>query len=607
MRVGTNFALVLWLKRSNVILNQNKIRKIIPLWVLLGTIVILAPIFVFITLQNINRQIDNNVKLLIEKGAALIRSFEAGTRAGIFDYGETRQLQKLLYETAKQPDIKFLLVADSQGKIIAHSDFLLNGEKLNLMIQGQPLDISKVAGSNDLYWQIVDIGDGKPFFLLFRKFAPLGTSNVRLKISKFSNTVKPKGIIDIEVPERIILAAFDITSILEVERLHARNVIITGVVLFIASIIGVCFVFFLQGYRSTRTSLSRIKVFSNTLVQNLPIGLVALNHKYKVVMINNFAKSILLIDENTPENLIDHTVLPETLYNKLKTLNKDNKLIEENIDCEIKNGQILPLEISASILRDHEKELSGYICLFKDLSEVQELKKEVERSRRLVSVGKLAAGVAHEIRNPLSSIKGFATYFKERYQDVAEDQQIAAIMIQEVDRLNLVVGQLLEFARPVKISVKNIEIKPFFETSLKLIELRAEKAGVQIISNLPEAEVYFGFDPDKISQVLLNVYINAIDAMERGGALSINVLLSGVESGLIIQIGDTGSGILEEDLEHIFDPYFTTKSAGTGLGLAISHNIIEQHGGDFIIESQSGEGTIVTVNLPGIIREKNEY
>lgn len=605
--MGTDFAGVLRKKRRSIILKQNKIRKIIPFWVLLGTILILSPIFVFITLQNINRQRDNNVKLLIEKGAALIRSFEAGTRAGIFDYGEARQLQKLLYETAKQPDIKFLLVANSHGTIIAHSDFQLNGEKLNLVIQGQPLDISKVAGSNDLYWQIVDIGDGNPFFLLFRKFAPLGTSNVRLKISKFSNSVKPKGIIDIEVPERIILAAFDIGSILEVEKLHARNVIITGVVLFIASIVGVCFVFFMQGYRSTRTSLSRIKVFSDTLVQNLPIGLVALNYKYKIVMINNFAKSILLIDENTPDNLIDHTVIPEKLYNKLKTLNKDNKLIEEQIDCEIKNGQILPLEISASVLKDHEHELSGYICLFKDLSEVQELKKEVERSRRLVSVGKLAAGVAHEIRNPLSSIKGFATYFKERYQEVAEDQQIANIMIQEVDRLNLVVGQLLEFARPVTISVINIEIKPFFENSLKLIELRAEKAGVQINSNLPEADVFFRFDPDQISQVLLNVYINAIDAMDGGGSLSVCVLINDAGNGLSIQIGDTGSGIPEEDLEHIFDPYFTTKSSGTGLGLAISHNIIEQHGGDFIIESQSGEGTVVTVNLPDKIKEQNEY
>ncbi len=603
--MGTDFAgKFLKMKRRKTILNQRKIRKIIPLWVLMGAIIILSPIFLFITMENINRQKENNVKLLIEKGAALIRSFEAGTRAGIFDHGETRQLQKLLYETAKQPDIKFLLVADSNSKIIAHSDFLYNGEQLNLVIQGQPLDISKIAGSNDLYWQILDNDEENPYFLLFRKFAPLGVNQTKLKISKFSDTVKSKVIVDITAPERIVLVGLDIKSFVEIDTSYARQAIITGSVLFIASIAGVSFLFFLQGYRSTKTSLSRIKAFSNTLVENLPIGLVALNYKYKVVMINNFAKSILLITENDIDKFPVEELLPSKLYETLITLNKDNRLIEENIDCSVKNGQRLPLEISASVLKDHEYELSGYICLFKDLSEVQALKKEVERSRRLVSVGKLAAGVAHEVRNPLSSIKGFATYFKERYKDIAEDQQISDIMIQEVDRLNLVVGQLLEFARPVTLSVNNIEIKPFFENSLKLIERRAENSNVEIIADLPEPGMYFSFDPDKISQVLLNVYINAIDSMEGGGALCLKVIPNIEEKELKIQISDTGSGIIEDDLIHIFDPYFTTKSSGTGLGLAISHNIVEQHHGDFLIESRCDEGTIVTVSLPVISKEK---
>lgn len=587
-------------------INQNKIGKIIPLWGLVGAIIILSPIFAFITLENIQRQKESNVELLIEKGAALIRSFEAGTRAGVFTHGETRQLQKLLYETAKQPDIKFLLVADNTGKIIAHSDFIYNGEILDLTAQGQKLDIGKIAGTNNLYWQIIDDKKEKPYFLLFRRFAPSGVNKVRLKISKFSNSVVPKGVIDITAPERIVLLGFDISSVIAVETAYARNAVITGGMLFIASISGVCFLFFLQGYRSTKTSLSRIRMFSNTLVENLPIGLVALNAEYKMVMINNVAKSILLVTEEEAENLPTEELLPEIVYEKIKTLNSKNGLFEEKIDCSVSNGQVLPLEISASILKDHDEKLSGYICLFKDLSEVQELKKEVERSRRLVSVGKLAAGVAHEIRNPLSSIKGFATYFRERYQDVAEDQQISEIMIQEVDRLNLVVGELLEFARPVTVSVNTIELRPFFENSLKLVELRALNANVDLMSELPEAGVFSRFDPDKISQVLLNIYINAIDAMEEGGSLFVKVSPDYQAKELNVQIRDTGTGITEENLIHIFDPYFTTKSSGTGLGLAISHNIIEQHKGDLLIESHTGEGTIVTINLPDTMKGKDD-
>lgn len=587
-------------------INQNKIGKIIPLWGLVGAIIILSPIFAFITLENIQRQKESNVELLIEKGAALIRSFEAGTRAGVFTHGETRQLQKLLYETAKQPDIKFLLVADNTGKIIAHSDFIYTGEILDLKAQGQKLDIGKIAGTNNLYWQIIDDKKEKPYFLLFRRFAPSGVNKVRLKISKFSNSVVPKGVIDITAPERIVLLGFDISSVIAVETAYARNAVITGGMLFIASISGVCFLFFLQGYRSTKTSLSRIRMFSNTLVENLPIGLVALNAEYKMVMINNVAKSILLVTEEEAENLPTEELLPEIVYEKIKTLNSKNGLFEEKIDCSVSNGQVLPLEISASILKDHDEKLSGYICLFKDLSEVQELKKEVERSRRLVSVGKLAAGVAHEIRNPLSSIKGFATYFRERYQDVAEDQQISEIMIQEVDRLNLVVGELLEFARPVTVSVNTIELRPFFENSLKLVELRALNANVDLMSELPEAGVFSRFDPDKISQVLLNIYINAIDAMEEGGSLFVKVSPDYQAKELNVQIRDTGTGITEENLIHIFDPYFTTKSSGTGLGLAISHNIIEQHKGDLLIESHTGEGTIVTINLPDTMKGKDD-
>ncbi len=584
--------------------NQNKIHKVMSMWIFAGAVIVLSPIFAYITIDSINRQKENNIKLLVEKGAALIRSFEAGTRAGIFGYGETRQLQKLLYETAKQPDIKYLMVADTSGKIIAHSDFSHTGDRLNLVLQGKPLDLAKIAGSSDLFWQIVDEED--PYFLLFQKFSPSGGGGkIGLKISKFSSSINKGGILNIITPERIVVAAFDMSSISSLERVHIRSAVITGVVLFMTGITGIVFLFILQGYRNTKTSLSNIRMFSNTLIENLPVGLIALDHEYNMVLTNNIAKSILMIEQQSSGLMPSDKFLPKTLYYKIKCLNQSISLIEENIDCQLSNGQLLPLEISISILNDHENKPNGYICLFKDVSEVRELKNEVERSRRLASVGKLAAGVAHEIRNPLSSIKGFATYFKERYREVDEDQQISDIMIQEVDRLNLVVGQLLEFARPVTLSVRTVELRPFFENSLKLVEIRAENSGVNIISELPAVGMRFKFDPDKISQVLLNLYINAIESIQASGTLSVEVFTDKNTHQLFIKISDDGYGISEDNLAYIFDPYFTTKSSGTGLGLAISHNIIERHQGDFLIESQIGEGTIVTLSLPE--REKEKY
>jgi two-component system sensor histidine kinase HydH len=250
------------------------------------------------------------------------------------------------------------------------------------------------------------------------------------------------------------------------------------------------------------------------------------------------------------------------------------------------------------MLEGEKGALLGNVVLFRDLSEIQHLKKEIERSQRLASIGKLAAGVAHEIRNPLSSIKGFATYFKERYHKVPEDQKTAEIMIQEVERLNRVITQLLEFARPMDIHSKPTSFQVLVQDSLKLVEgdlsRKDLKVNILIPSDIPEIMI----DPDKFKQVLLNLFLNAVDAMEKDGTLSVEVGRDEAPRGIRITISDTGRGIKEEDLPHIFDPYFTTKSSGTGLGLAIAHKIIESHGGKISVHSRAEMGTHVTISLP---------
>jgi two-component system sensor histidine kinase HydH len=235
--------------------------------------------------------------------------------------------------------------------------------------------------------------------------------------------------------------------------------------------------------------------------------------------------------------------------------------------------------------------------LFKDLTEVRALRREVARSQRLASVGRLAAGVAHEIRNPLSSIKGFATYFKERYPDRPEDQRTADVMIQEVDRLNRVVGQLLEFARPISIEAKQISLEALLKDAVRLIEDQAAEKNISVkIHKNAQIDSVWG-DPDRINQILLNLFLNAIDAMENGGELYLEISTN--NSGEIcIAVSDTGSGISPQHLSRIFDPYFTTKSTGTGLGLAIAHNIAEAMGGKIYVESQKNRGTTFTVTLP---------
>ncbi|MBW2469486.1 MAG: PAS domain S-box protein, partial [Deltaproteobacteria bacterium] len=369
---------------------------------------------------------------------------------------------------------------------------------------------------------------------------------------------------------------------------------------------GFTLLFLVQSYRATRASLSRIKAFSDNIVENVPIGLLALDHQGRIAAFNRGAEAILQCSAPEVMGQAASKCLPAELLKEINHSQTHDDIIEKEIEYTTAEGKTVPLEIGASSIKDENNDFVGNVLLFKDLTEVRALRQEIARNQRLATVGRLAAGVAHEIRNPLSSIKGFATYFKERYPDRPQDQQTATIMIQEVDRLNRVVGQLLEFSRPIAMKPQKVSLPSFIADSIKLIEDRAaeKKISIHVHNNARVDEVRI--DPDRINQVLLNLYLNAVDAMESGGELKVEISADGQDRDIVIQVSDTGSGISPEDLAKIFEPYFTTKSTGTGLGLAIAHNIIEAMGGSIKVTSNSGKGTSFRVTIPfSSIRIKN--
>jgi len=579
-------------------IKNNKFLTGVPPWIFIGAVVVLFPIFAIMTIQNIHRQNQNSTRLLLEKGAALIRSFEAGTRTGIGMRWSEFQLQKLLTETAQQSDIRYLLVTDDHGTILAHDNPRYIGQKY-----GKGLNLKKISHSRKIHWRIVRDAGGKKIFEVFSEFSPIGQGGGMGRNHMMMHMWFQRGMderTDILSLKPIIFVGLDMKPVEDAIRSDTRHTVIMGIILLLIGFAGIILLFLTQSYRDARVSLSRIKAFSDNLVENMPIGLVAMDSHQRITSLNNAAASILnrLPGEVNGENA--EKSLPAELWQLLKSLEPEKGVVEKEIDCTIKDGVVIPLEVSATVLHDEDGTFLGHVVLFKDLSEVRSLRKEIARSQRLASVGRLAAGVSHEIRNPLSSLKGFATYFKERYHDVPENQQISNLMIQEVDRLNRVVGQLHEFARPITVSKIPIRIKAFLENSLKMIERQAAEANITVKTNfdldLKEALI----DPDRINQVLLNLYLNAIDSMNDGGLLTVTLSGNEKKNGIEIKVTDTGTGISQNDLGHIFDPYFTTKPSGTGLGLAIVHNIMESHGGDIQIESRLEQGTSVTIFLPDV-------
>ncbi len=576
----------------------------IPPWIFIGAAVVLLPIFVFITIENINRQKENSTRLLLEKGAALIRSFEAGTRTGLMGTQFSgRQLQSLLAETALQRDIVYLLVVNKYGVILAHND-----QKKIGTIYGRELDLKKLSHTKDLKWRLREHSDGQRVFEVLRQFSPTGGHMAQTRALKMfqqlsrphmSNwqSISPSGF--------VIFIGLDIRSLEDAVEADTKHAVIMASIMLLIGFAGIILLFLTHNYRAAKVSLSRIKAFSDNIVENMPIGLIAIDSNKKIASFNHFAETVFdflhqrIIGKDAKE------ILPFELVKLIEVPEIQEGVVEKEVDCSVGQGKTIPLEVSATRLNDEDENFLGYVMLFKDLSEIKALKKIVVRSQRLASVGRLAAGVAHEIRNPLSSIKGFATYFKERYQEVPEDQEIADIMIQEVDRLNRVVGQLLEFARPVALSGKKTDIRALIESSVKLVENKAHEKDIKVKVSLSEHISEVVIDPDKINQVLLNLYLNAIESMKKGGILSVVLLGQNGKKSMEIKISDTGAGIGKKDLPHIFDPYFTTKPSGTGIGLAIVHNIVEAHNGDIKVQSRVGEGTEFTVLIPNLDEGNN--
>jgi two-component system sensor histidine kinase HydH len=593
-----------------VMFTQSKNKKFwaaVPPWVLIGAVAVLLPILTFITIENINRQKEKSIQLLLEKGAALIRSFEAGTRTGMMgrQWGGF-QLQQLLSETAQQPDIVYLMVTDDTGKALAHS----SPDQIGA-IHGSGLDLKKISQDKNIRWRRITGPDGRNVFEVYREFIPIGPRGgmgmMRHHRQMMGRQFQPhwQENEDISDSGQIIFVGLDMSAIEEAHRADVRHAVIMGAVLLLVGFAGFTLLFLVQSYRSTRASLSRIKVFSDNVVENVPIGLLALDHQGKIAAFNRSAETILQLSAPQIIGQDADRIIPAEMLDEINHSKNQTDVIEKEIEFKRADGKIVPLEIGASSLRDENDVFLGNVLLFKDLTEVRALRREVARSQRLASVGRLAAGVAHEIRNPLSSIKGFATYFKQRYPDRPEDQQTADIMIQEVDRLNRVVGQLLEFARPISVKKQRISLRPLLKDSIKLIEDRAATKGISVrIQHADGVEAAWG-DPDRINQILLNLYLNAIDSMESGGELKV-ALSSDVEnSEIYIKISDTGCGISPDHLSKIFDPYFTTKSTGTGLGLAIAHNVVEALGGKITVESKLEKGTTFTVSLPNSKESKN--
>jgi two-component system sensor histidine kinase HydH len=239
----------------------------------------------------------------------------------------------------------------------------------------------------------------------------------------------------------------------------------------------------------------------------------------------------------------------------------------------------------------------GGVLSLLTLKGLKDSQEELRRSERLAALGRMAAGVAHELRNPLSSIKGLAMLMKSgREKNRTALDETADLLVGEVDRLNRGIEELLDYAKPDQLKVSDVDVNTMVEKTSSLLTADLDAGNIGLELQLDPAVPSISADEDKLNRLLLNLLLNGVQAMENGGRLTISTSCTGKE--IIIQVVDTGTGIAPADLKKIFDPYFTTKNTGTGLGLAICSKIVEEHGGEITLSSVVGKGTTAEVKIP---------
>ncbi|VAX25524.1 hypothetical protein MNBD_NITROSPINAE02-1196 [hydrothermal vent metagenome] len=264
-----------------------------------------------------------------------------------------------------------------------------------------------------------------------------------------------------------------------------------------------------------------------------------------------------------------------------------------------KNGKSHMVAVSSSPLHNDDGRIIGMMGIIHDISELQKLHEKLKDEERLASLGRLSAGVAHEIRNPLSSVKMNLDILRKRMNPVDVDREHFELAQNEVRNLERIVTELIDYAKPIPINLERTELRTIVEGAMRMAKAECNEYGVSFVTEFNGDLPLVPLDKGKIHQALLNVLLNAIHASKKGGRIHIKTEYVKKPTPVArIAVKDYGSGIRPEDLKYIFDPFFTTRKSGTGLGLSVVKNILNNHDGTVTINTRFGEGTEVRLEAP---------
>lgn len=348
------------------------------------------------------------------------------------------------------------------------------------------------------------------------------------------------------------------------------------------------------------TEARQSQAYIQFLVDRLPCGVIATDPAGRLTLINPEARRLLQVDQKAlpadirlPNEI--GRLIPPTLVGS--TIARDEEIV-----LRPKALDRVHLLVSCLPFASEREEQLGAVLVINDHTEIERLQNQVRQSDRLASIGTLASGMAHEIKNPLTALKTFAQLLPKRFNDAEFRHDFSFLVGSEIARIERIVNELLAFARPAPLMIERVNLHELMDGAVRLVGPQASRMNVTLRKSLHAREDQIAADKDRLQQVLLNLLLNALQASSSGGSIELSTELQNgaahPEPVVRVDVRDTGSGIPSEMLPHIFDPFFTTKSEGTGLGLSVSYNIIAEHRGRLEVQSEPGKGTCFSIYLP---------
>ncbi|MEQ9617914.1 MAG: ATP-binding protein [Deltaproteobacteria bacterium] len=337
-------------------------------------------------------------------------------------------------------------------------------------------------------------------------------------------------------------------------------------------------------------SLRILQNLHENILQSLTSGVITLDLDGKVISVNKTALEILGIG-------IEEKLLGKDLSNIMSGFHMEELISKKREQMLYKSpdGKKLTLGFSSSDLKATDNETQGYIIIFQDLTEVKELEKKLRTTEKMALLGQLAAGLAHELRNPLSAISGAVEILSSDVKPTEENLRLIKMASREVDRLNLLVEDFLILTMPIQKLNSFVDLGSIVSDTVESFAKTIGRKNIQILNEVQNG-IYVQADSYRLKQAVWNLLLNSVDAMPIGGLILIKSRFD--DDNIVVEISDEGKGIDENFISRIFDPFFTTKEVGTGLGLAIVQKVIEGYNGKIDVVSSEGKGATFVITLP---------